>query len=382
MRIRRSSGALALAAAAGAALAQPAAQPITVQVALEEDGVPANGLYDFNIPVFTSPTSTGYYGEIVLEDVEVRDGLVTLELDPEDFTGPYLEHLFNGNERWLEIRVRPGHVTGNAFTFQWLKPRIRVGSVPYAGMAAKLPNVTTAAGRLGIGTTDPVAPLHVAGSTAGMAWIDSSSPAGTWIQLANASHGGNVISLISTGEQNSEGPGQLLIQSGTGGVLARFSDALIRFDREVHVHEPITIIGADLAEKFDVAGAVEPQPGHLVCIDPDNPGRLEVSTEPYSRRVAGIISGAGGIRPAVHLHQPGTAADGDLPVAMSGRVYVYADADAGGAIEPGDLLTTSATPGHAMRATDREAMHGAVVGKAMTRLESGRGLVLVLVNLQ
>src|SRR5690606_36897289 len=40
MRIRRSSCALALAAAAGAALAQPAAQPITVQVALEEDGVP------------------------------------------------------------------------------------------------------------------------------------------------------------------------------------------------------------------------------------------------------------------------------------------------------------------------------------------------------
>ena len=36
------------------------------------------------------------------------------------------------------------------------------------------------------------------------------------------------------------------------------------------------------------------------------------------------------------------------PVALSGRVWVYCDAGKH-AIEPGDLLTTSATPGHAMK---------------------------------
>jgi hypothetical protein len=58
--------------------------------------------------------------------------------------------------------------------------------------------------------------------------------------------------------------------------------------------------------------------------------------------------------------------------------------DAGSAaINPGDMLTTSATPGHAMKAVDRAKSYGAVIGKAMTGLALGKsGLVLVLVNLQ
>ena len=68
-------------------------------------------------------------------------------------------------------------------------------------------------------------------------------------------------------------------------------------------------------------------------------------------------------------------------VALSGRVYVQADATFG-AIKPGDLLTTSDTPGRAMKASDRERAPGAVLGKAMSGLEEGQGEVLVLVTLQ
>jgi len=68
-------------------------------------------------------------------------------------------------------------------------------------------------------------------------------------------------------------------------------------------------------------------------------------------------------------------------VALSGRVYCWVDASHG-AIEPGDLLTTSATPGHAMKAVDPEKARGAILGKAMTGLKEGRGLALVLVTLQ
>jgi len=53
-----------------------------------------------------------------------------------------------------------------------------------------------------------------------------------------------------------------------------------------------------------------------------------------------------------------------------------------GFIVPGDLLTTAATPGHAMRVTDPTKASGAILGKAMTGLSEGRGLVLVLVSLQ
>jgi len=51
-------------------------------------------------------------------------------------------------------------------------------------------------------------------------------------------------------------------------------------------------------------------------------------------------------------------------------------------IKPGDLLTTSDTPGHAMKVTEHPRAQGAILGKAMSSLESGTGLVLVLVTLQ
>ena len=79
--------------------------------------------------------------------------------------------------------------------------------------------------------------------------------------------------------------------------------------------------------------------------------------------------------------ETGTEVDGRFPVALTGRVYVWVDASYG-AVQPGDLLTTSDTPGHAMVVADHEQAQGAILGKAMTALPEGRGLVLVLVSLQ
>jgi hypothetical protein len=62
-------------------------------------------------------------------------------------------------------------------------------------------------------------------------------------------------------------------------------------------------------------------------------------------------------------------------------VYVKATAS-NGVIQPGDLLATSDMPGYAMKATDPDRSHGAIIGKALTGLDKGEGLVLVLVNLQ
>jgi hypothetical protein len=53
-----------------------------------------------------------------------------------------------------------------------------------------------------------------------------------------------------------------------------------------------------------------------------------------------------------------------------------------GPIKVGDLLVTSSTPGYAMKGTDRSRLVGAVVGKAMARLDSGKGVIEVLVTLQ
>lgn len=139
--------------------------------------------------------------------------------------------------------------------------------------------------------------------------------------------------------------------------------------------------GGDIAEPFEITNAEAIRPGLVVAIDPDQPGHLRIADKAYDRTVAGIISGANGINPGLTMKQEGTVADGAHPVALSGRVYCWADAS-NGPIEPGDLLTTSATPGHAMKVTDHAKAQGAIIGKAMTKLEQGKGLVLVLVTLQ
>jgi hypothetical protein len=116
-------------------------------------------------------------------------------------------------------------------------------------------------------------------------------------------------------------------------------------------------------------------------IDPAHRGKLRIARSAYSRRVAGVVSGAGDIPVGAILgNLPGH--DHAPPIALSGRVYVYCDASEH-EIEPGDLLTTAALSGHAMKVQDHSRAHGAVIGKAMSALARGeRGLVLVLVNLQ
>ncbi len=137
--------------------------------------------------------------------------------------------------------------------------------------------------------------------------------------------------------------------------------------------------GADLAEPFELSQAGIPK-GSVVVIDDQQPGKLRLSTRAYDTRVAGIVSGANGVNPGISLRQVGVLDAGD-EVSLSGRVYVLADAS-GGVIRPGDLLTTSDRPGHAMKVSDFSRCQGAVIGKAMGGLSEGTGMVLVLVTLQ
>lgn len=137
--------------------------------------------------------------------------------------------------------------------------------------------------------------------------------------------------------------------------------------------------GADLAEPFPMKEE-KIEKGSVVIIDDEHPGRLKRSLRAYDTRVAGIVSGANGVNPGISLKQEGALDQGEN-VALTGRVYVRADASHG-AIKPGDLLTTSDTPGHAMKVSDAVQAQGAILGKAMSALADGKGMVLVLVTLQ
>jgi hypothetical protein len=160
--------------------------------------------------------------------------------------------------------------------------------------------------------------------------------------------------------------------------MSLYADAAY-FGGDVNVKTLTIRGGADVAEPFQISEHGAPK-GSVLVIDQQHAGQLKMSDQAYDTRVAGIISGAGGVNPGLSLRQEGKLEGGEN-VALSGRVYVLADAD-NGAIEPGDLLTTSSTPGHAMKVTDHTRAQGAVLGKAMSALKEGKGTVLVLVTLQ
>jgi hypothetical protein len=139
----------------------------------------------------------------------------------------------------------------------------------------------------------------------------------------------------------------------------------------------VSLVGADVAEEFDAIQGEDIEPGSVVVLaDGDH---VMVSSEAYDRRVVGVVSGAGGCRPGVVLDRQPTP--GRWPLALVGKVWCKVVAD-DAPIEVGDLLTTSTTPGHAMRASDPVRSFGAVLGKALGDRRTGRGLLPMLVALR
>jgi hypothetical protein len=136
--------------------------------------------------------------------------------------------------------------------------------------------------------------------------------------------------------------------------------------------------GADCAEEFEIANDELVDAGSVMIID--ETGALKPAHRAYDKRVAGVISGAGTLKPGIILDRH-DARDGRLPVALVGKVYCKVDAQYD-SIEVGDLLTTSATPAHAMKATDPSKAFGTVIGKALGALKNGQGLIPILVALQ
>jgi hypothetical protein len=214
---------------------------------------------------------------------------------------------------------------------------------------------------VGIGTTQPIKALEVV-SASGDAEIG----------VASGDPGGILWTIQSSNRTNTAGDFQIIDRTNGVGYLR-----ITPGSNTVSV--PILqITGADVAERFPmehVAG-----PGTVLAIDPSEPGRLKICDEPMSRNVAGVVSGAGKLHAGVVLG--GASEDGDgTPVALSGRVWVKADATER-PIHVGDLLVTARRAGYACAARDESKAVGRILGKAMSNLKAGTGLVLVLVSLQ
>lgn len=258
-------------------------------------------------------------------------------------------------------------------------------------------------GNVGINTTNPQAKLHVAGQSQfdgvsefnlGTGSVSVSTPGGWPGIIASTGSAPNdkrkeivfkddkLQLLVSTSSAPSPIDNGITIrESGNVGIGTTNPSATLDVSGTTRTKVLEITGGSDLAEPFEIVGAENIKPGLVVAIDPVHPGQLRLADKAYDHMVAGCVSGANGIKPGLVMQQVGSAAAGTFPVALSGRVYCWADA-AYGPIQPGDLLTTSDTPGHVMKVANHEQAHGAILGKAMSSLEKGRGLILVLVTLQ
>lgn len=152
------------------------------------------------------------------------------------------------------------------------------------------------------------------------------------------------------------------------------------FRGNVIVTGDLSFPGADFAEDFTVNDDALAEPGTVMALN--SLGEIVPCDFPYERRVVGVIAGAGTFRTGIIMdkRQEETICR-RAPVALVGKVFCKVDATYG-PIAVGDLLTGSATQGHAMKASDPARAFGAVLGKAMAPLADGVGLIPILISLQ
>lgn len=264
--------------------------------------------------------------------------------------------------------------------------------------------ISVSGSNVGIGTVYPSFSLEVIGELVAGGWYAGQSGAvgfmgpagaGSWFWIDNPGLSGNYL-RISSG--NTPGQAPLVVIENGGNVGIGTTNPQYTLDVVGQIHSSTggyvfpdgttqttafipANCGADYAESVGVSGdRTKYEPGDLLVIDPDHPGKFLKSNQPYSTMVAGVYSTKPGF---VGRKQPASdpASKDEVPMAMVGRVPAKVSAE-NGPIHVGDLLVSSSTMGYAMKGTDRNQMMGAVVGKALGSLDSGTGVIEVLVTLQ
>ena len=253
----------------------------TYQGRLTSNSANASGNYDFTFTLFDALTGGTQVATLTKTGVTVTSGLFSVSLD-------FGASAFPGADRFLEISSK----LSTDSTFTTLTPRQRVGPTPYAIRAQNASNadnatqlggvsssqyVTTTSGPtnfiqnqsastqtanfkisgngtaggtlsgniLGIGTTSPNFRLHIVDNGVPSIRVDGSSTVGAWIQLNNTSTGGHNWGILSTGTNNGEGAGNLVMIDETGGGSVVIDDPL-------KVNGQITSTGAVSGTQYNI----------------------------------------------------------------------------------------------------------------------------------
>jgi hypothetical protein len=194
---------------------------------------------------------------------------------------------------------------------------------------------------------------------------------------------GSSRSSVGVDAKTESGPAALRAVHAGGGLAGDFGGNVhvtrnLLIDGDVEVKGDIHLTNADCAEDFDITDAELAEPGTVMVLGDE--GGIHQSQHAFDKRVAGVISGAGDYKPGIVLDKRKSERNRQ-PVALLGKVFCKVDARFG-AIAVGDLLTSSPTPGHAMKTDDPFKAFGAVIGKALRPFPEGQGLIPILITLQ
>ncbi len=338
----------------------------------------ADGNYQVAFRLYDA-ASGGNEVYVVTQTVTTRNGIFSTVLSPpiEEMHDPL----------WVDLTVEGEH----------LPNRQRLYGAPYA--LSLVPGATIDGY---VWTSDPVsATLNIAnaGDGFGLAVLQSRSDGGAAV-MAISNNGGDDEPTLRLSNIATDGR---LIEAWNGdGSTDPWADRefSVRGNGTVHADGSFYNTGGDYADMLPVAEEVEP--GDVLVIGPD--GRLVRSTAAYATNVAGVYStfpGFVGGDPTSNTDEsdpemrvlmeslPRMIRDVELervPVALAGVVPCKVSAE-NGPIQPGDLLVTSDTLGHAMRADPIEVggveiyPPGTILGKAMEPLDEGTGVILILISL-
>ena len=153
-------------------------------------------------------------------------------------------------------------------------------------------------------------------------------------------------------------------------ISVKYDNNTIKVNGSGQLYVNTEIVGADLAEIYQSSEKLVP--GDVVSIDTTKDNAIVKTKVAEDTLVAGVIS----TEPGVLMNQK----EKGYKLALVGKVPTKV-CNEGGAVKRGDLLVSASIPGYAKKAGDNPKA-GTVIGKALENLDSQKGTILVLVNLQ
>ncbi|MGH9938644.1 MAG: hypothetical protein ACREAM_20585 [Blastocatellia bacterium] len=145
------------------------------------------------------------------------------------------------------------------------------------------------------------------GGTDAAAQLRMATPSQMWVMGTSQNYNGNQFYLIDNNTVQfrmtiQPNGGAINFPLGNVGIGVPDPQAKLDVAGQTRTHSLQITGGADFAENFEVNApasgeAMTPkvEPGMVVSIDPEHPGKLQLSARAYDSQVAGIISGAGGV---------------------------------------------------------------------------------------